>query len=189
MTMYHDLQAAEITKLHTYGAALVVSATAPSPYLGLQWLDTRTNELLTWDGTYWTCGGGLVRVETVLTLGVVLTKDYDAGWAPPTGFAVHKASMRILTTITADGGALCKKVGFGTKAAGDPDKYGLSADLIAGTTTQILNPTWNNGAADDLAVTACDVAGASGAGETMLGSVNPDIRLMVWMSDVKIISA
>jgi len=160
-------------------ANLLPDTEPATPDVGQVWLDNRTNELLTWDGTYWRIGD-MVRVETVVDMSATPAADHDIGWNVPAGFDVVKASARLLKTITGAAGGV--KVGFGTKAAGDPDKYGLTADLNAGTTDQTINPTWNNGAADDLGLTACDAGGA--AAGTIAGSADADVRVMVWMRPI-----
>lgn len=160
-------------------AGLLPSAEPAAPDVGQSWIDARTNEMLTWDGTYWRIGD-MIRVETEVAVAVAPAADTDIGWNVPAGFDVVKASCRLLKTITGAGGGV--KVGFGTKAAGDPDKYGLTADLNAGTTDQTINPTWNDGAADDLGLTACDAGGA--AAGTLAGSGDADVRVMVWMRPI-----
>jgi hypothetical protein len=157
-------------------AGLVPTAVAPSsPEVGQLWQDSRTNEILTWDGTYWRVGD-LVRVETLVAIGGAAA-DHDIGWNVPADFDVVKASMRLLKVLTGAGGAV--KAGFGTKVAGDPDKYGLTAALTVGNPDQNVNPTWNDGGGDDLGITGCDAAGA--ALGTLAGSGADDARVMVWM--------
>lgn len=162
--------------MNTILASLATPASAEpaSPDDGDTWVDARTGELLTWDGTYWKVGE-LIRVETEVAVGGAAA-DHDIGWNVPTGFAVVKASARLLKEITA---VTATKVGFGTKVAGDPNKYALTPALTAGQVHQSINPTWNDGGGDDLGLTACDNAGA--AAGTIAGSGAADVRVMVWM--------
>jgi hypothetical protein len=155
------------------------SSTAPaSPDVGDFWHDSRTGETLVWDGTYWR-SGNLARVETLVDIGVAAA-DHDIGWDVPAGFVVIKQSVKILKALTGAGGAV--KAGMGTKVAGDPDKYGLTADLLADTTDQAVHGVWADGAGDDLGITACDAAGA--ALGTLEGSDDEDVQVMVWMLPV-----
>lgn len=156
-------------------AELMPSTEPTSPDTGEIWDDARTGEKLIWDGTYWRVGD-LVRRETEVAIGGAAA-DHDIGWDVPATFDVVKASVRLLKTITGAGGAV--KVGFGTKAAGDPDKYALTAVLTANATNQTANPTWNDGASDDLGLTGCDAGGL--AAGTLAGSGAADARVMVWM--------
>lgn len=169
---------------NTLLAGLVPAAAAPSaPNVGDTWVDSRTGEILTWDGTYW-CIGDLKRVETLVNVGGAAA-DHDIGWNVPANFAVVKASAYLVKTITGAAGGV--KVGFGTKAAGDPDKYALTPTLLAGAAHQSINPTWNDGTTDDLGLTACDNAGA--AAGTIAGSGAGDVRVMVWMRPIITLAA
>ena len=149
-----------------------------APDVGDVWIDSRTSERLVWDGTYWKVGD-LVRIETLVDVAGAAA-DHDIGWNVPAGFDVVKASVRLLKDITGAAGGV--KVGFGTKVAGDPNKYGLTADLLTDTTDQNVNPTWNDGATDDLGLTACDNAGL--AAGTIAGSTDEDVCVMVWMRPI-----
>ncbi|MFH0980363.1 MAG: hypothetical protein V2A79_02350 [Planctomycetota bacterium] len=156
---------------------LVPVAVAPSaPVAGDTWIDSRTGEMLVWNGTYWIVGD-LARVETVVAVPLIATADVDVGWNVPAGFSVVKTAIKLLKAITGAAGGV--KVGFGTKVAGDPDKYGLTATLLANAVNSAANPTYNNGAADDLGLTATDAAGA--AAGTIAGSGAADVQVMIWM--------
>lgn len=83
-------------------ASLLPSAEPASPDVGTIWIDDRTGETLVWDGTYWRVGE-LIRVETVLAVGVGAVADVDLGWNVPANYAVVKTALRLLKTLTGAG--------------------------------------------------------------------------------------
>lgn len=145
------------------------------PLEQLIWHDSRTMEQLACNAAGEWCVGDLKRKELRVDVGVAAA-DHDCGWDPPAASATIKTSQKILKPLTGAGGAV--KAGFGTKAAGDPDKYGLPAALGAGAADQNLNPTWNDGGGDDLGITGCTGAGV--AAGTLAGSGDKDVQIMVW---------
>lgn len=162
---------------------LVPASAAPStPNVGDIWVDSRTGETLVWGGTYWH-SGDLVRVEDVLAVGVGPVASVDLGWNVPAGYAVVKASLRLLKALTGAGG--CTIVGLGIGAA--EGKYGDTASLLIDQTFQTINPTWNDGAAEDIKVYA-ESAHNTPAG-TIAGSASGDIRVMTWMRPIVVLAA
>lgn len=146
-----------------------------NPPTGTTWTDPLYGETLTWDGVYWDCGGGVKRHELLVAIGVAAA-DHDCVWDPPADASVLRASCKLEKDLTGAGGAV--KAGLGTKVAGDPDKYALTATLLADAADQSINPTYSDGGGDDLGVTGCDAAGA--ALGTLAGSDEEDVRVIVW---------
>lgn len=155
-------------------AGLLPSAEPTSPDVGTIWIDARTDEVLVWDGTYWRVGE-LIRVETVLAVGAAPVANVDLGWNVPANYAVVKAALRLLKTLTGAGGCVLVGLGIG----GNTGKYSDTASLAAGQTCQIVNPTWNDGTGEDIKVYAESAINTPNG--TIEGSVADDIRVIVWM--------
>lgn len=155
------------------GSPSVSSSYAPSVAINNTiWHDTRTGELLTWDGTYWG-NNGTYRHDVTVAIGSAAL-EHDVGWDVPSGAAVVSRALKVLKTLTGAGGA--SGAGFGV-GSGDPSRYGEVATLTADSHDEGVHDAWNEGSGDDLKITATD-GGGTPVG-TLAGSDDSDVLVRV----------
>lgn len=148
---------------------------------GVKWHDTELNDVLVWDGIYWGANG-IYRKDVLVDIGVAAL-DHDIGWNVPANGAVVSTSVKLLKLLTGAGGAV--QVGFGTGSGGTSDKYAETASLAADQKDQNLHGTFNDGAGDDLKITAETAPGTSGG--TVAGSGDEDVRAVVYFKLPKVL--
>ena len=126
-----------------------------------------------WNGEYWGHNGIFCK-EVKVGIGAAAA-DHDVGWDVPAGAAVISRAIKLLKLLTGSGG--CTGIGFGTGAAGDPDKYGETTTLTADSHDEGLHGTFNDGGGDDLKITATD--GGGSATGTVAGSGTEDVLVRI----------
>jgi hypothetical protein len=130
-----------------------------------------TNDLLTGFTKVIQAGGMFEQcfLDKTYTLAAVST---DLPADIPIGAIIDCVALNIVSTLT--GGGTTAKVGIGPVA--DPDKYGITADLVKNSDFQTAPAQALLAAAEDVQVNACTAGGAIGNTALTVGSV----RVRVW---------
>jgi hypothetical protein len=139
------------------------------------WNDTDLYDILTWDNVYWGTGS-LYRTVQLVNIGVA-AGNHDVGWdIPSTGNGLY-GSIKLLKALTAAGGAT--GAGLGTVPAA-PSKYGFTTAVTINAAGGDTNATWNDGASDDLQISAVDIGGNPIG--TLAGSGVEDVKVVLYWS-------
>jgi hypothetical protein len=117
----------------------------------------------------------IARVDILVDIGGAAA-NHATGFTVPSGSQVLNSAMKLEKALTGAGGAVQAGLGIG----GTPDKYGETADLLAGSGVSISPGTWADGS-DVVNIYA--ETGPGVAGGTIAGSGDEDARVVIYYVD------